>query len=266
MALRLNLEDRRSIRNKDAGLIEPSGLALARDGGGFWTVSDNKRRLFYLRFDGRTAPNRTIKLPDRGMEGVTSHPNEDAVFLVREPRNEVLRVDARSGAVTNRRRLADMVGYEAVAGFFDDGEKNKGLEGIAWNSDTGTLFCLKEAKPGLLMEVTPDLMVIRLHARLDADNGFTNSDGDQERPDFSGISFDPSRSAFWIVSDKARRLYLYDPLGDRVVDSVALAYRQGGKTRRIRKAEGVVCDPRTRRLHVVSDRSARLYTFEIKET
>jgi len=110
--------------------------------------------------------------------------------------------------VVDRQRLADMAGYDAIAHYFVGGKANKGLEGITWNQETGTIFVMKEGIPGLLVEVSPDLRTIRNHRLLNAENGFRDAEVSAEDLDFSDICHDRSRDRFWIISDKAKRLFL----------------------------------------------------------
>jgi hypothetical protein len=99
---------------------------------------------------------------------------------------------------------------------------------------------------------------------LDATSGFVDDDADGTDVDFSGIQYDGTRSLFWIVSDKAKRLFLYDWNRDRVIQSAALGHEKDGEFREIEKAEGVAVDPRSHRLYVVSDAEARLYVFDVR--
>ena len=141
---------------------------------------------------------------------------------------------------------------------------DKGLEGITWNSNTGTFFVMKEAKPGLLIELCPDLLSIRDHRLLNEANGFIDREVAADSIDFSDLCYDGSRDCFWIISDKARKLFMYDWNSNKVIQSCKLAYGKGGKYEQIEKAEGVVIDPDNHRLYVVSDEEARLYLFDLR--
>ena len=203
-------------------------------------------------------------MPDTGLEGITADPSDGALYVVREESNEIIKLDQDRESVIEWRRLADMDGYGAVARFFAGEEENKGLEGIAWNQDSGTLFTLKEGEPGLLIEVAADLGTILDHRVLSGDNGFRDPGTEDHKIDYSGICYDPSRGLFWIVSDKAKRVFLYDLQADRVMQSAALGYARDGEYREVEKAEGVDYDPDTNRLYVVSDAEVRLYVFDVR--
>ena len=252
------------ITDEALGLTEPSGLALDPAGDVLWTVSDDTDRVFRLSLDGEVSKRRSFKVPESGLEGITTDTEGRVIYVVREESNEVLRVDVETERVTLRRRLADMAGYDAIAAFFAGSEENKGLEGITWNGDTGTLFALKEGDPGLLIEIDAQLDSVRTHTLLSTENGFIDDNIIGDRVDYSGICHDPTRRAFWIVSDRARRIFLYDAALDRVLHSAPLAYAHDGEYRQVLKAEGVAYDAERSRLYVVSDEEVRLYVFDVR--
>lgn len=263
MEIDLACVERIKIKHKRAGLTEPSGVALAADGARLWTVSDDTGRIFALTPQGLLEHDRCFDVPDTGLEGISAHPDGETLFAVREENNEVIVLNAASRSVISRRRLVEMTGYEAIAEFFVDSDRNKGLEGIAWNPGAKTLVCLKEGEPGLLIETNTQLTAIIGHTRLGRSNGFADPDG-RRSVDFSDICHDTQRDAFWIVSDKARRAFLYSKHEDQVLSSAPLAYAKGNTRRRVKKAEGVAHDPATDRLYVVSDDEARLYVFAVQ--
>ena len=253
---------RYEIEDKDAGLIEPSGLALAHGGWGLWTVSDDTKRVFRLDLEGKVEPNQSFKVTEKGLEGITLDRKGKLLLAVREESNEVFRLEIGKRSRIKSYPLKDMAGYHTVKHLFALGGENKGLEGIAWNGDTGSYFVLKEGRPGLLVELSEDLQTILSHVLLDGRNGFVDPDKPDRKVDFSGLCHDPLRQLLWIVSDKARRLYFYDLGRNRVLHSVALNYIKDGNRRRIEKAEGLAYDPETGRVYIVSDKNARLYVYE----
>ncbi len=265
MSFNLTYLDRFKIENKRAGLTEPSGIALAHDGAGFWTVSDDTKRILYLGRGGKVDKGRSFKIPDNELEGVTTHPGGKTLFAVREKGNEILKLNIAKQSVMARQRLTEMEGYERIADYLaDGGDDNKGLEGIAWNADTRSLFCVKESDPGLMIEVSSDLKKIRNHTLLTDEIGFSDPEGRAETVDYSGLCHDPARKALWVVSDRAKRLYLYCPKEERVLHSAALGYGRNGEYREVKQAEGVTVDPATGRLYIVSDAEARLYVFDVR--
>lgn len=256
--------DRFDIKDKSEGLSEPSGLVLSNLNDALWTVSDNENKIFHLTLQGELQKKRSFRTAEKGLEGITLDPTGEHLFMVQEDDNEILKVQLTSQDLVDRRRLFEMSGYEAVAAAFAQGGKNKGLEGITWNTSTDRLFVLKEGEPGLLVEVASDLNSIYLHRTLNHQNGFRDDDVVDADLDYSGLSYDVKRNAFWIVSDKGRRIFLYDWTSDRVLYSAALDYSQDGVRSEIEKAEGVVLDVERDRLYVVSDAEARLYVYDVE--
>jgi uncharacterized protein YjiK len=256
--------DRFKIDDEEAGLTEPSGLALSQERDALWTVSDDTKKVFKLSLDGKLAKDQSFKIDEKGLEGITLGPTGDSLLAVKEESNEILLISTASEKVTSRHALSDMAGFDEVAQHFSGGGANKGLEGITFDQDTGTFFLLKEGEPGLIIEISKDLGSILGSHVLDATNGFVDDEVDEDTIDFSGIQYDAVRSQFWIVSDKAKRLFLYDWDQNQVIQSAALGYEKDGEFREIKKAEGVAIEPRSHRLYVVSDEEARLYVFDIR--
>ena len=257
--------ERFDIKDEKEGLTEPSGLVLTRGRRGLWTISDDTDKVFRIGLDGKLKPKKSFKVPKKGLEGITLEPKGRFLFTVREGANQIFKLNIAKRTVAKKRRLEKMAGYDKICHFFaDDKDENKGLEGITWNVDTHTLFTLKEGDPGLLIEVLPDLSAIRGHVELGPHNGFRDPGSKGDKIDYSGICYDPTRAAFWIVSDKAKRVFLYDAAANRVVQSAALSYRKNGEVKEVEKAEGVAYDPRSGRLYVVSDEEVRLYVYDVR--
>ncbi|MEM7443029.1 MAG: SdiA-regulated domain-containing protein [Pseudomonadota bacterium] len=264
MSLSLTFLTKISIENRKERLTEPSGLAQCHDKNGFWTVSDDTEKVFQISMGGKVRSKRSIPLPDKGLEGITIDPAGTFLFAVREESNEIIKLDIAQLSVVSRHTLSDMTGYDAVAPHFANGNENKGLEGVAWNSDADTIVVLKEGEPGLLIEIDADLTGILGHAALDDFDGFTRFAKAGERVDYSDICYDSSRGLYWVVSDKAKRVYHFDFQARRVVWSAPLSYAKKGEYREIEKAEGVVYDPVAGRLYVASDEEATLYTYDVR--
>jgi len=251
--LRLKYLAHHPLRNDAEGLIEPSGLALAGNPDGFWTVSDDTDRIFRLWLDGSVNVDGSFRIGETGLEGIAECPGGEFLLAVKEETNEVLQIDIAGRQVIARRKLSDMAGFDAVADHFATGAGNKGLEGITIRPSDGAVFVLKEGRPGLLAEITPDLTTLADHRILESANGFDDDTVSSRRIDFSGVTYDSQRHLFWIVSDKAKRLYLYDWHGNMVRQSAALTCVHGSEGHLVRKAEGVAMDLSSNRLYVVQD-------------
>jgi uncharacterized protein YjiK len=264
LSFSLTYLDRVSIKDEEVGLEEPSGLALSDGKNALWTVSDDTKSIFKLKLDGELQKDKSFVIAEKGLEGIALNRTGEFLLVIKEDDNEIIKINVDTQAIVDRKRLADMEGFDAVAHYFSGGGANKGLEGITWNEETGTIFVLKEGLPGLLVEVTPDLQSIKSDQLLSEDNGFRDNDVSDDELDFSGICYDQKRSRFWIVSDKAKRLYLYDGKANAVIQSSTLGFGKDGEYREIEKAEGVAVDADSDRLFIVSDEEARLYVFDIR--
>jgi uncharacterized protein YjiK len=265
LSFSLTYLDRIKIENKAAGLTEPSGLALSHEQDALWTISDDTKKFFKLSLDGQLQKDASFRIPDKGLEGIVLDPTGEFLLTVKEESNEIIKVNVDTREVADRKRLAGMAGFDEVASYFIGDGTNKGLEGITWNTATGTIFVMKEKAPGLLVEISSDLRTIQSHQLLNEKNGFRDSDVGADDLDFSDICYDPSRDRFWIISDKAERLFLYDWKENKVLQSAKLSYGKDHKYQKIKKPEGVVIDPEAKRLYVVSDEEARLYVFDIRQ-
>jgi uncharacterized protein YjiK len=256
--------DRFEIANQPMGLNEPSGLTLSHDRNALWTISDDTKKVFQLSLDGKLQRDRSFEIPGKGMEGIALEPSGEFLFMVNENENEVIKLNLNSQEIVDRKCLSQMAGYEALNQYFVSSPPNKGLEGITWNTDTGTILVVKEGMPGMLIEISADLTMIQNHTLLADENGFVDDDVFGDDLDFSGICYDLNRKQLWIVSDKGQRLFLYDKERNVVTRCFALGYGTLWP-REIEKAEGVAIDPGADRLYVVSDKEARLYVFDIRE-
>ena len=254
--LDLEFESVFSIKQKDSGLSEPSGIAMAPNGC-LWTVCDESRRLFRIDTEGQLLS--TLEVDNRGLEGITFD-SDGRVWVVDEDASKIIGYDPLTGDQIAERRLKELQGYSDIAAHFEEA-KNKGLEGITFDSLRSEFLLLKEAKPGLLISVTSNLKEIVAIEELNKSNGFVVEDVKSKKLDFSGMCYDAVHDLLWIVSDEAKRVYTFDRSRGCVIQSFALKNGQSG--RKIRKAEGVVLDPESKRLYVVSDQDATLSVFRI---
>lgn len=260
--LNLTYLQRVSINHESSGLDEPSGAVLAQDKKGLWVISDNKKRIFQIDFDGNLKPDITIRTDDKQLEGITLD-EKGNLFVVSEGKNKIIVFDDQ-GNLKQEQKLENIPGYDQVAQYFNQPDmENKGLEGITVSNND--LFCLKEGYPGLLIKISLDLQKIIEFKILDKNNNFLDDEIESSKIDYSGICYDSLRDCFWIVSDKAKRLFLYSWLNNQVIVSFPLDYEENGNKKQIQKAEGVAYDPKNQKLYIVSDREARLYIYQVKE-
>ncbi|QDV53320.1 SdiA-regulated domain-containing protein [Gimesia fumaroli] len=254
--LALEFESAFSIRQEAEGLSEPSGLALAPDGR-LWTVCDESRKLFCIDRRGQVVS--TLDIDNAGLEGITFDA-EGRVWVVDEDATRIIVYAPQTGEKIAARKLKKLAGYCAVAADFK-GHKNKGLEGMTFDPLRSEILLLKQASPGLLIAITSQMDRITAIDRLDERSGFTAENVKSKKLHFSGMCYDAARDLFWIVSDKAERIFTFDRRRGTVVQSLALKNTQTGDT--IHDAEGIAVDVEAQRLFVVSDTRAELYVFRV---
>lgn len=249
-----------SIKHELYGLNEPSGVVLTGDKTGLFVISDDKKRVFKIDFDGNLDPDATIRTDEKELEGITLD-EQGNLFVVSERKNKIIIIDDQ-GKLKKDKKLKNITGYEKIAQYCDQpGLENKGIEGITVSNND--LFILKEGYPGLLIKISRDLQEIIDFRILNENNHFLDDEIKSGEIDYSGICYDSSRDCFWIVSDKARRLFLYSWSSDRVLVSFPLEYEENGNKEKVEKAEGVAYNPVDRKLYIVSDEQVRLYVYQV---
>lgn len=236
----------------DTGLREPSGLGLGANGR-LWAVSDTGDTLFSLTFEGEITDLVTQTGLGKTVEGLTA--SGLSLWTVTEDGNRINEVDIATAEINESWRLKDLDGYEPIANLIESGGDNKGLEGIAVDSENGRILIVKEGRPGVLVEVSTAPREITDHWVLNEDVGFVDPDTDGKDLDFSGLSYDPASQLMWIVSDKGQRVFVFDLVSESVTASFAIDV--------VDKAEGIAVDRSTNRVYVVSEADATLYVYEI---
>ena len=260
---RLELIQRQRIADEGLGLSEPSGLTLNADGTALYSVSDDTGAIFRMDLQGRVLTSESFPVRATGLEGIALSGDGRRLLVVQEETNAVISIDLVSRRELKQTPLASMANYAGIARHFPAQPDNKGLEGITVNSRDQHVFVVKEGRPGLLIELDPDCSTILSSRLLTAANGFSHPGIGPRKLDFSGLCHDSRRDTIWIASDKGQCLFHYDWKRDQVLQRLDLEFSEGGKARRVRKAEGVAVDPDRGRVYVVCDRDAELYVFRL---
>lgn len=239
----------------EIGFTEPSGLSVATDGSGFWIVSDETRTVFKLDASGEIRPflGRDDRLLD--LEGVAEDPNQARLMLASERSNSIIVVSLEA---PHRLEVVEVGILPSPTNLSDPLEnQDDGLEGIAIDPHTGSVFVLKERKPRLLIELAPALD--RVISVRNLDSVLPDSE------DVSGLTVDTERNGFWVVSDVGKSVHFLAIDGD-AVKSFDLVWRdKKNRKRKLDNAEGVALSLDGRYLFVVSDdkKKSRLVQFEI---
>lgn len=272
--LTLTLTGQHNISNNfNPEFYEASGLGLAKNGTKLWSVGDeNNFAMYKMELNGTAVSNATATpaagvtaISNASFEGVTYGPpppgitDDHFIYLVDENSTSIVPVNYGTNQYRKPIPLSGMTNYNSTTvkcgtqtvaqAFLNAG--NSGLEGITWNPDLATFFVIKEKNPGLMIQISSDLKTILACRVLSFNVG----------GDYSDIAYDTSRLKYWIVSDEAQSVSLYDwNTGTTVQGSPWSLGYDGG--------EGVAYDPATHELSICTDngdaQNSYLYTYEVQ--
>ena len=253
-ALELKYMSNLSLHLPEIGLTEPSGLAVAPDGSGFWIVSDETKTVFLLDADGEIRPFLGRDDRMRDLEGVAVDTRTAQLLAVSERTSSIVVVSlspphrlavVEVGALPTPKNLSDALE-----------DHDNGLEGIVVDPDTGSVFVLKERDPRLLIEIAPTLDSVISVRNLDSVL--------PDDEDVSGLTLDTVRNGFWIVSDVGKSVHFL-PYEENPVVTLDLYWRDKDRRRKLDNAEGAALSPDGRYLFVNSDddQNSRLVQYEI---
>ena len=201
---------------------EPSGLAINNSGTILYTVSDNTNKVYKLSTTGNSL--QTFNYIGNDLEGVAVFTG-NKLLLAEERTKEIVVFD-----MTTRVFSKNQINYE-------NNDENNGIEGVAYNSNDGTIFILNEKNPGKLIRLRSDFTI---NAEYELD--FAS--------DYSGIFHDSSINKLWIVSDQNKTINKCTLTGE-LIKSYSI---------NVTKAEGIVVT--NDKIYVVSDTDSKLYEFK----
>jgi uncharacterized protein YjiK len=232
---------------------EASGLGLSNGQNALWSISDGELKVYKLNLNGTsvesfvpTPVNTGSTVASVDFEGVTFAPppagisDDHFIYVANEAANAILPVNYSTQKYYAQAQLANMTGYGSVgctgggtvASEFSGSDPNSGLEGITWD---GTYFyVIKEKDPALIVRVSANLTTILACKVLNLPNA----------TDYSDISYDPTRGLFWIASDEAENVYLYNWSTNSMVKGWHLG---------IANMEGISFNPSNSRLSIATD-------------
>lgn len=248
------------IADRGQDFTEVSGLSLSENGG-FWSVSDDTARLFALNDAGKINKGATLRAVS-GLEGVAFDAVGRRILAVREDTSEIIDV-AQDGRVTRYPILA-MEGAVSLVGLFAQSDANDGLEGITVDTETGTIFVVKERNPRVLIAISPDLSQVLEVVPLTSAVGFVSDRADDDRLDVSGLAWDGPRQGVWVTSDTGKALYFFH-LNTGTAQGWALTRDTREKSHRVSNAEGVALSLDGQMIFIVTDdgKDSRLLTYQI---
>lgn len=253
-ALELTYVSHVPLHLREVGLTEPSGLAVAPDGSGFWVVSDNTRRVFRLDIDGQLSTMLDRDELMRDLEGIAVSPDQDSLFMVSERNSSVIEISVGPPYKIRAIQLDQLPTPEDLGDAMED--RGDGLEGIAQVPSTGAILVLKERNPRLLIEIAPTLDRVLSVRALDSLL--------PEGEDVSGLTVDPFRNGLWLVSDVGKSAHFLPDEGDTIL-TFDLYWRDDERMRRLDNVEGVALSLDGQALFVVTDdgKDSRLVEYKI---
>lgn len=263
--LQLELLEHHSIKDAASGLNEPSGLALSRQGSSLYTVSDDTKIIFNLDLQGKIIPQSSFLIDVKDLEGLAVTADDKTILAVQEDSNSIIQFNIDNKKEILRTHLSAMSNYDQIAGFFNAKTQNKGLEGITINFNNDHIFVVKEAEPGLLIELDSDCNTIISTCQLSEKYGFKHPRINSKKLDFSGLSYDHSRDTIWITSDKGECLFHFDWNKKKVLNRLDLPRDSEIQSKRVAKSEGIAFDPINQRLYIVSERECELYIYQLHD-
>lgn len=254
---------------------EASGLGLAKNQSSLWSISDGELKVYKLTLSGGndgsfvpTPVNVQSTLSDFDFEGVTFAPpppgitDDHFIYVANEATQAIVPVNYDTQKYYAEKPLSGMSGYSSVgctgggtvySAFHHTGaDPNSGLEGITWDPDLATFFVIKEKDPGLIIQISSDLTQILACKTLSLPNA----------TDYSDISYDPTRGQFWIASDEAKYVYLYDWSTNSAVK------RWHFTSADMANMEGIAFNPSNSRLYIATDNGdgsdSYMYTYSVQ--
>ncbi|MBO9475869.1 SdiA-regulated domain-containing protein [Shimia sp. R10_1] len=259
----LKLLDSFEVRDKHKGYSEPSGLSPSSVEGLFWTVSDADAKLHLLTSDGDL--KNAFHLPENlggDLEAVASRP-DGSVLLVQERDWAITVLKPTSPISLERILVRRMSGFGRYAHLFRANPSNKGPEGIAVDSETGTVFLAIEGEPRVLLTLAPELNEIVNATVLSQDKGFASVKAKDGELDISGLAWSQFSNTLWMLSDTGKCVFVFDPKTN-TAERIDLKFHKAGEKIWVKNAEGVVVDEEARRMFILTDdgKDSRLLVFE----
>ena len=206
---------------------ETSGLAFGPEQKTLLTVSDQTGKIYELDLQGNIL--RKLSFEGDDLEGVTFNEENQMIVVVEERKREVVMIDYQSGKEMNRYKIN-----------IEENSENKGLEGIAWDSQNERYFLINEKDPSLLLKWHPETGIEQTESLLLGN-------------DNSGLFFDGENGILWVLSDESKALYQCDPDGN-VTKQYSL---------NIHKPEGVAVDLTHQKIYIVRDLFSKLFVFDL---
>lgn len=253
------------VHDRDAGLAEPSGLALDPGTNSLWTVSDDSETLFRLTKAGklRDSGPRIDRLRDP--EGIALDHTGQRLLVLSEADAAIMATDLDNPQAVRAYPLFGMAGTDLLTRALEGKTGDLSPEGIAVNADTGAVLVVNERAPRLLIEISSDLDRIVAVQPLSQNLGFLASGVTDHQLDASGLAYDAQRKGLWISSDTGKCLFFWEG-PDSPARRFDLLWQEDDKVRPIDNAEGVALSADGETLYLISDdgKKSRFFEFAVE--
>jgi len=201
---------------------EPSGLSINESGTELYTVSDNTSVVYIVSPTGDVI--QTIDFKGSNLEGVSTY-TENKLLLAEESNKKIVVLDMVTGESSKHK-----IKYK-------NKDKNSGIEGVAFDNNSNTIFILNEKDPGKLIRLRNDFSVLAKY-----DLNFAD--------DYSGIFYENSSNLLWIVSDQNKTVNMCTLSGE-LIKSFKI---------KVSQPEGIAVTDNY--IYIVCDAKAKLYVFK----
>ncbi len=198
---RLKLRDSFSLDIED-----PSGLDVDHTGNYLWTVSDMRGgSIFKITKTGQIVEE--LKVAGNDMEGISHHPHTLLLYVAEERLRTIVQYDT----------LGNRIRSDSVA--VDIRHRNRGLEGITINPANNHVFVVNKMIPRALIELdlsreAGDQQIRFTHVHFGGpEDTKGTSDDDSRGLSLAGLFFDSEEDVLWVVSDRARAVFMMDFTG-----------------------------------------------------
>jgi len=190
-----------------------------------WIVSDRNSTVYQTNLNGEI--ENKFKLDKSDLEGITVV-GDSLLAVVLEISRTIV--------------VADFYGNEILRTSLEiDASRNSGLEGITYNPSNEHFYLINEKDPVLLIEADKNLKEM---SRKKIKN----------IKDLSGISYSRKENCLWLLSDEDRKIIKSSLEGEFITE-----YKIN-----VEQPEGIAVDDKNKLVYVVSDKTEKLYVYEIE--
>ncbi|MBS3767499.1 MAG: SdiA-regulated domain-containing protein, partial [Candidatus Cloacimonetes bacterium] len=160
------------------------------------------------------------------LEGIAYDFISNSLWIVEEENRNLINISMEGNLITR---------YDQII----SGQDNSGLEGICI-TPSGNFFIIKEKNPSLFIE---------LNSNFSSEESIEMNIAD----DLSGMCYDRERQSFWLVSDKSKKLFLWNKTEGIKFES-NLTYD---------KFEGIYYIEQENNIYIVNDEKNKLYYYKL---